>query len=432
MDIGGDERALWMRQRVCLTLDISTTTFDDHFKAAAPAQLLRRFCSKTQIPGSILIFSVNKWAEEVQIEEEVVVEADEEPVVETDGETSAVPSDEKVATDPAATDPTAAAGTDAEQPQEPVAPLTKKITRIEIVQRETLLLGVDKQSPEFTEKLSVYFVRSLEGDVPKRGAMSDNKYSTLMLDHFDFLVISGEMLYSMANTMSKVYLPVMEKGHSASEYSGLPDLDDGLKHELTSNINKFEQQLRLTTSTRGDVKLLIPNITANLSNPDTVIEDYEVVSQLEAAIEDWTASVAAAVDYENQKPTKHASPLSEIEYWRDRSTSLSAIYEQLTTPKVRQMLEVLRVMDNVHLRKYHENFSALSKVYLEAKDNVKFLSTLERHFKHIEKGTFNTILDNMPSLLNGLRMVRLSTASCKLTCSHVCIGVGDFPSLQYG
>ena len=57
------------------------------------------------------------------------------------------------------------------------------------------------------------------------------------------------------------------------------------------------------------------------------------------------------------------------------------------------------------VRMFQFHFGELSKLYLEAKDNVKFLSTLERHFKHIEKGNFYTILDNMPSLLNGLRMV---------------------------
>jgi dynein heavy chain, axonemal len=38
-------------------------------------------------------------------------------------------------------------------------------------------------------------------------------------------------------------------------------------------------------------------------------------------------------------------------------------------------------------------------------DNVKFLTTLERHFKNITVGSFSTILDTLPSLMNAIRMV---------------------------
>ncbi len=43
--------------------------------------------------------------------------------------------------------------------------------------------------------------------------------------------------------------------------------------------------------------------------------------------------------------------------------------------------------------------------YLDAKDNVKFLTTLERHFKNLAHGGLATILDTLPSMLNALRMV---------------------------
>jgi dynein heavy chain len=207
-----------------------------------------------------------------------------------------------------------------------------------------------------------------------------------MVDSFEFIVMAGDPLFCVANTMKKLYLPVIERG--LAECSGLPDLDESLKHELTSNLSKFEQQLRLTTSTRGDNKLYVPNIV--ISNPEAVVDDYETVVQIEAAIKDWTAHMQAAVEHEHQKVSRHGSPLSEIEFWRERSTSLSTVYEQLTTPKAQQMIQVLKLMENQNLVLFQFNFSELSKLYLEAKDNVKFLSTLERHFKHIEKGTFNT------------------------------------------
>ena len=49
--------------------------------------------------------------------------------------------------------------------------------------------------------------------------------------------------------------------------------------------------------------------------------------------------------------------------------------------------------------------SELTKSYTEAKDNVKFLSTLERHFKNIVTGSLVSVLDSLPSLMNAIRMV---------------------------
>jgi dynein heavy chain len=42
---------------------------------------------------------------------------------------------------------------------------------------------------------------------------------------------------------------------------------------------------------------------------------------------------------------------------------------------------------------------------MQARDNVKFLTTLERHFKAISSGTLPGILDTLPPLMNALRMV---------------------------
>lgn len=47
----------------------------------------------------------------------------------------------------------------------------------------------------------------------------------------------------------------------------------------------------------------------------------------------------------------------------------------------------------------------LTKLYTEAKDNVKFLTTLERHFKIIANGDLTAILETLAPMMNGLRMV---------------------------
>ena len=52
-------------------------------------------------------------------------------------------------------------------------------------------------------------------------------------------------------------------------------------------------------------------------------------------------------------------------------------------------LELLRSVNSSVLVGFDSNKSELGKMYVEAKDNVRFLMTLERHFKNITAGNWN-------------------------------------------
>jgi dynein heavy chain, axonemal len=108
---------------------------------------------------------------------------------------------------------------------------------------------------------------------------------------------------------------------------------------------------------------------------------------------------------EGQKTQQGKGPLAEIEFWRSRYTALSGIYEQLNMPRAQLLIKVLHKAETSNLPVFAYQFGELSKLHAEAKDNVKFLSTLERHFKNITTGSFSTILDTLPSLMNAIRMV---------------------------
>jgi len=74
--------------------------------------------------------------------------------------------------------------------------------------------------------------------------------------------------------------------------------------------------------------------------------------------------------------------LAEIDYWRERNATLSALYEQLKAPRVQRFMEVYSRLDYSfeYLRQ------DLGTFFMEAKDNVRFLTTLERHFKNVTYG----------------------------------------------
>jgi dynein heavy chain len=57
------------------------------------------------------------------------------------------------------------------------------------------------------------------------------------------------------------------------------------------------------------------------------------------------------------------------------------------------------------MTEFRKQFQDLLVLFDESRDNVRFLTTLERHFKNISIGTLSTIRETIPSMLDSLRMV---------------------------
>jgi len=94
---------------------------------------------------------------------------------------------------------------------------------------------------------------------------------------------------------------------------------------------------------------------------------------------------------------------------------LSTLYQQLSLPIVTTVVERLKYYyeDNYEasadiIQDFEEKFRRLSDTYSEAKDNVKFLQTLERQFKNLAtegKESLKIVEETIPSLMNGLNLI---------------------------
>ena len=129
-----------------------------------------------------------------------------------------------------------------------------------------------------------------------------------------------------------------------------------------------------------DIHLVVPDV--EVPPIEQAVEDYDLVSQLESAMSEWTSVLTGAIQRESEKTPVGKGPLAEIDFWHERNASLSSLYEQLNLPSVKAMLAVLDhgSTDSNLLQAFKTQFAELTKLYVEAKDNVKFLTTLERHF----------------------------------------------------
>ncbi len=149
-----------------------------------------------------------------------------------------------------------------------------------------------------------------------------------------------------------------------------------------------------------------PGVTLGEEDPSIIARNRTLVNKLNTALESWARILSTTVDEQLHKQPQGQGPLAEIDFWRERNSALSALYEQLKMTEIQTALIVLKIAGVPSYSNFEYHRSELNKYYLEAKDNVRFLGTLERHFKNLAHGAnFAIILDTLPAMLNALRMV---------------------------
>lgn len=408
-----DDRIRWIRQRVSFALDINPLIFDNYFHLhLEKIQEFYSFLSNNYLSGSSLFFSSIVYIEDIAIE------------VENDTDTSIIQSNEEALEIEIPNEepenevkphkPNLTLNTELDQDNniqnaiKPIESTREKSIKIQKSERVELLMSINLMSSEMHDRSTVVFIRSTDGDIPH---ISENDDLTILNTYFEFTVLSGDLLQGIANLVNQVYVPVV---NSTSKYSynievtndiDVKDkIDESLRNELNSNITVFEQQLRnAAKQSRGDSRFAIPNLYNHTK--ETIHTDLNLINELKYVLDDWINLVWNAIESEIHSARKSSTPIGEIEYWRDRQFNLSSLYEQMSSPKITSILEIMSSLQFPQLNTFHYHFNELTKLYLEAKDNVKFLTTLERNFKHISESSFQTISESLPSMMNGLRMV---------------------------
>lgn len=109
-------------------------------------------------------------------------------------------------------------------------------------------------------------------------------------------------------------------------------------------------------------------------------------------------------------------PRGELEVWRSKMQKLTSITEQLKRPDCKQVISVLSALTKVSadaskqnivnlLRRWKQIDVNITEQANEAKDNVKYLYTLERFIDPLYTGNAETITDTLPALMNSIKMI---------------------------
>ena len=199
-----------------------------------------------------------------------------------------------------------------------------------------------------------------------------------------------------SNIIKELYIPIEQK-------------DVEMKLVLEKYSNAIENSVKQVVGTQTI------EIPANLNYENNEDKETSVgrAEEYRKYLEQWTITIKSVITKElNKKPDGKFS-LSIIHYWRGRSTILNMLFQELSKPEVNFLIKKIEKCNdenfvfiaNNSIKKFEEIMKDLTKYNGEAKDNVKFLNTLERQFKNLQSNDFNTIGKTLPSLLNGIKLV---------------------------
>ncbi|XP_034494845.1 dynein heavy chain 10, axonemal isoform X4 [Ailuropoda melanoleuca] len=279
---------------------------------------------------------------------------------------------------------------------------------------------------EFLDQNVVYFLRNTKEMISEATDMKEAMET--MPEMLLYGIINANVLPFLKNVICQVFMPALSFNQhkdtsmgftpadisDPSEYKvDLPNMPGEVYHsiqlirdEFLMNMQKFADSIQRTIQQlEGEIKLEMPSISVEREVSD-LAADPEAVEVLEQCVINWLNQISAAVEDQLRKTPQANGPLAEIEFWRERNATLSALHEQTKLPVVRKVLEVIKESDSMLVANLQPVLTELFKLHMEASDNVRFLSTVERHFKNITHGSsFHVVLETIPSMMRALKMV---------------------------
>lgn len=106
------------------------------------------------------------------------------------------------------------------------------------------------------------------------------------------------------------------------------------------------------------------------------------------AIITWTKQIKNVLKQDPEsalKGDKHPDPLTEIEFWKNKSENLNAICDQLNSERIKKVLKFLEQNKSTYTGPFSKLQKEVQAARSEANENFKYLQTLT--------GLFNQLTD---------------------------------------
>ncbi|CAJ1345300.1 unnamed protein product [Effrenium voratum] len=262
---------------------------------------------------------------------------------------------------------------------------------------------------------AVYFLRNVADSKPVKADVAS-----------DGDLLFGEMAASPLESLNTGLLDVFKPlvSQVSTDWSSC---EPEQANEFKTTFEKFTIELSQgIQSLSGGIDLPSPEPTEvdlrNQTLNDVAKDHPELVTKYGQLLEVWCRQIEQYLETTlegQQKDSGDAGPRTELDFWRNRLQKITSITEQLRTKERKMVFGLLRTITNASqevapknrqsvfntLRRWKQIEIAITEAFNEAKDNVKYLTTLEKFIEPLYTGTPSTIIDTLPALMNAVKMI---------------------------
>jgi len=263
---------------------------------------------------------------------------------------------------------------------------------------------------------AVYFVRN----VPDQKAVKVDIAS-------DGELLFGEMAASPLESLDTGLMGVFKPLICRSNCVDWAACDQEQAVEFKASLERFTMEISEgIKSLNSGIILPSPETTdidlRSMSSQDVAKEHPALVQEYEQLLETWCRQIEQYLETTldgQQKETGDQGPATELEFWRNRLQKITSITEQLKTKERQNIFKLLNGVTKLSqdvaprsrqtvfntLRRWKQIDISITEAYNEAKDNVKYLTTLEKFVDPLYTSTPAQIVDTLPALMNAAKMI---------------------------
>ncbi|ELU05307.1 hypothetical protein CAPTEDRAFT_162628 [Capitella teleta] len=221
----------------------------------------------------------------------------------------------------------------------------------------------------------------------------------------------GKLLQSFENMMKKVMVPALRSQESwgsflDSNQSRVEDFMESLDSFIKSLIGARENMEGHVTLADSDVGVIVDGLNT-ASDYQSAANNSEIHEKLEELLATWSKQIEQVLAESEQirREADDIGPVAELSYWKTRMAKFNTLLEQIKSPRCKAVVGVLCAAKSKSIKRWREMDARITDAANEAKDNVKYLYTLEKFFGPLVKCNPASMLEHIPSLMNAIRMI---------------------------
>lgn len=195
---------------------------------------------------------------------------------------------------------------------------------------------------------------------------------------------------------------------------------DTIKQEFLARLSSFTGALlNAKASLNMSVRLKLDSEGTDLTRLKT-LEDYiaissssEELAKLEKTFSNWLLSIEQILTESQQmrKEADNIGPRAELDHWKQRLAMFDSLINQIRMPESKALIAVMVAAKSKQIKAWQQLDKDITDMTNEAKDNVRFLYTLEKFYEPLYKNNPSIMLDCLPGLVNAIRMINSHSRS---------------------